>query len=395
MAETSAIKIKKILEAGKIVYPATILDAVKDATKTIDGENNDNYGKTLREILAAQASAGSAEVAALEEKLYGKGESEDHVDGTLDEINAAIAAEQERAEGAEGGLSDFIGALPEDAEAETVVGYAEEIVAAEEAARKAQIGELGKVSAEEGAADHTVKSYVDAAIEAVNGDADALEDRVEALEATHAKKTVGEGDGAKEVFKTVAEEVNEAVTDLIDGAPEALDTLKELADWIANQDESGVTDAATLVARVEANAQAVKDEEAARKAQIGDLGKVSDAEDAADHTVQSYVDAKVADLNSAMDDLDVTNNVSEAIAGITVQVDEEAGKVQKPVVAVTAAKVTCTEGTETVAANLSVDVATSVLDGSAISAIKSYVDNRFSTEACTDTTDYADVFYLN
>lgn len=393
-----AIKIKKILEAGKVVYPATILDAVKDATKTIDGEDNGNYGKTLREILAAQASAGSAEVAALEEKLYGKGEGEDHVDGTLDEITAAIAAEQERAEGAEGDLSDLIGELPEDAEAETVVGYAEEIVAAEEAARKAHIGELGKVSAEEGAADHTVKSYVDAAIEAVNGDADALEDRVDALEATHAKKTVGEGDDAKEVFKTVSEEVNEAVTDLIDGAPAALDTLKEIADWIANQDESGVTDAATLVARVEANAQAVADEEAARKAHIGDLGKVSDAEDAADHTVKSYVDAKVADLNSSIEDLDATNNVSEAVAGITVTVDQKDGAVQQPVVTVTAAKVTFTaakeasEGVEAADAALSADVEASVLDGSAIAVIKSYVDDRFSTEACSDTADYDDVF---
>lgn len=38
-------------------------------------------------------------------------------------------------------------------------------------------------------------------------------------------------------------------------------------------------------------------EEAARKAQIGDLGKVSEAEDAADHTVKSYVDAAIAGKN--------------------------------------------------------------------------------------------------
>ena len=235
-------------------------------------------------------------IAALEEKLYGKGEGEDHVDGDLDKINAAIAAEQERAEGAEGDLADLIGTLPEDAEAETVVGYAEEIVAAEEAARKAQIGELGKVSEEEGAADHTVKSYVDAAVEAINGDADALEDRVEALEATHAKKTVGEGDAAKEVFKTVAEEVNEAVVALVDGAPEALDTLKEIADWIANQDESGVIDAATLVARVEENAQAISDE-ADRAA-----GAESDLQDAID-AVEEKVDAFVAITDAEIDKL--------------------------------------------------------------------------------------------
>lgn len=228
-------------------------------------------------------------VAALEEKLYGKGEGEEHVDGDLDKINAAIAAEQERAEGAEGDLADLIGEIPADAEAETVVGFAQEIVAAEEAARKAQIGELGKVSEEEGAADHTVKSYVDAAVEAINGDADALEDRVEALEATHATKEDGS-------FKTVAEEVNEAVTDLIDGAPAALDTLKEIADWIANQDESGVTDAATLVARVEANAQAIADE--AERAE----GAESDLQDAID-AVEEKVDAFVRITETEIDKL--------------------------------------------------------------------------------------------
>lgn len=230
-------------------------------------------------------------VAALEERLYGKGEGEEHVDGTIDEINAAIAAEQERAEGAEGDIMDFIGELPEDAEAETVVGYAEEIVTAEEQARKDQIGDLGKVSEEEGAADHTVKSYVDAAVEAINGDADELAERVDALEATHATKEDGS-------FKTVAEEVNEAVTDLIDGAPSALDTLKEIADWIANQDESGVTDAATLVARVEENAQAIADEQERAEGAESDL---QDAIDAVEEKVDAFERITEAEIDVLFD----------------------------------------------------------------------------------------------
>lgn len=282
-------------------------DAIDALDEKLYGSDTESEGESVHtkgdidkiqdRLTALEEDTGDADaLAALEEKLYGKGEGEEHVDGDLDKINAAIAAEQERAEGAEGDLADLIGEIPEDAEAETVVGYAEEIVATEEAARKAQIGELGKVSEEEGAADHTVKSYVDAAVEAINGDAEALEDRIEALEATHAKKTVGEGDDAKEVFKTVAEEVNEAVTDLIDGAPEALDTLKEIADWIANQDESGVTDAATLVARVEANAQAIADEKTRAE------GAEEDLQDAID-AVEEKVDAFVRITESEIDKL--------------------------------------------------------------------------------------------
>lgn len=219
-----AIKIKKILEAGKVVYPATILDAVKDAKSVkVDGaETNKWYGLTLRDILVDE-------------------------DTTL-----------------------------------------KGLISAEESARKTQVGNLGKVSDAEDAADHTVKSYVDAAIEAVNGDASTLGGRVKALEGLHGTKTVGEGDDAKEVFKTVEEEVNEAVTDLIDGAPAALDTLKEIADWIANQDESGVTDVTSLLARVEANAQAISDEE----------GRATDAEEDLSERIQALEEAKYTTVNA-------------------------------------------------------------------------------------------------
>lgn len=275
-------------------------DAIDALDEKLYGSDAENEGESVHtkgdidkihdRLTALEEDTSDADaVVALEEKLYGKGEGEEHVDGDLDKINAAIAAEAERAEGAEGDIMDFIGEIPEDAEAETVIAYVDEVVAAEEAARKAQIGELGKVSEEDGAADHTVKSYVDAAVEAINGDADALEDRVEALEATHATKEDGS-------FKTVAEEVNEAVVALVDGAPDALDTLKEIADWIANQDESGVTDAATLVARVEANAQAIAEE--AERAE----GAESDLQDAID-AVEEKVDAFERITDSEIDKL--------------------------------------------------------------------------------------------
>lgn len=51
------MKIKKIKSQGQFFYPATVLDAVKDASAkiTVDGseQSNPNYGKTVREILAA------------------------------------------------------------------------------------------------------------------------------------------------------------------------------------------------------------------------------------------------------------------------------------------------------------------------------------------------------
>ena len=134
----------------------------------------------------------------LNDKLYGTGEGEAHVDGDIDKINKAIAEESQRAKNAETDISNFVGTLPEDAEATTVVDYAEQIVAAEEAARKAQIGELGNVSAEEGAANHTVKSYVDALAAKtagrveLNGDLNATR-TVSGAEGTTTTETVSYG----------------------------------------------------------------------------------------------------------------------------------------------------------------------------------------------------------
>lgn len=55
--------------------------------------------------------------------------------------------------------------------------------------------------------------------------------------------------GDKDVEGSVDQKIDKAITDLVDGAPEALDTLKEIAQWIA-EDEVGVT---ALVDRVKKN----------------------------------------------------------------------------------------------------------------------------------------------
>lgn len=192
--------------------------------------------------------------------------------------------------------------------------------------------------------------YVDAMDAAGASDADA---RLEALEATHATKDDGS-------MKTVSEEVNEAVTALVDGAPEALDTLKEIADWIANQDESGVTDVASLVSRVDTLSGA--------DTVVGSVAK-------AEKDAKAYTDAEIAKLDSTATDADKGVSVSAAI---------EDGKLTETGidVAITAATVTYTahtdaaEGQDAVAPNLAVTAnAGNVLTSEAIGAVKSYVDD--------------------
>lgn len=161
------------------------------------------------------------------------------------------------------------------------------------------------------------------------------------------------------------------------------EAIKELSDLIGALPED--TDAKTVIEYAE---KLVAAEEAARKAQIGDLGKVSEEEGAADQTVKGYVDAKV-------DALDATDNVSDTVAGVAVQVDEANGVVAKPVVTVADNTVTytpasaATEDTEAVDRNLTVADATAVLKGDAIAPIKNYID-AVASEAGQDAKDLAD-----
>lgn len=86
----------------------------------------------------------------------------------------------------------------------------------------------------------------------------------------------GEGEGS------VKKAVNDAITALVDGAPEALDTLKELADWIADDE----TASASLVKRVAANED-----------KIEDLKKYSDEQDEAVYdSIQRIADLKIISL---------------------------------------------------------------------------------------------------
>lgn len=83
-------------------------------------------------------------------------------------------------------------------------------------------------------------------IESLSSLSEASEANTEAIEVLN---------GGADVEGSVAKQVNDAIADLVDGAPEALDTLKEIANWIS-EDEDG---AASLVSRVGENEKAIQE----------------------------------------------------------------------------------------------------------------------------------------
>ena len=165
-----------------------------------------------------------------------------------------------------------------------------------------------------------------AAAEAAQTYAESLAQRTSTAEGElRARLDTIEGEGEGSIKKAAAD----AVAKVVAGADSDFDTLKEVADWIAN-DTTGAaklqSDVAILrgadtvegsVAKAEKDAKAYTDE------RIGDLGKVSEEEGAADHTVKSYVDEKIQGLGDA-----AYTGVENANAGQYVKVSEVSGNKQ-------------------------------------------------------------------
>ena len=98
-----------------------------------------------------------------------------------------------------------------------------------------------------------VKAYIDAEITKAGGDTTAVANLLNAL--------IGADDKAAELSgqKTVRTISAEEVAKVVANAPEAFDTLKEIADWIGSGDVANTT-AAEMLTTIKANTQAIADE---------------------------------------------------------------------------------------------------------------------------------------
>lgn len=98
--------------------------------------------------------------------------------------------------------------------------------------------------------DKLIKEYIDNANSSDNAAIQRVKDELQALADGAVKDNtdaIAILNGDANTNGSVTKQVNDAIAALVNGAPEALDTLKELADWVSN-DESGAT---KLVERVD------------------------------------------------------------------------------------------------------------------------------------------------
>ncbi len=125
-------------------------------------------------------------------------------------------------------------------------------------------------------ADTTLQTDINSEITNRTNEDTALQSQIDTLDTVKANKT------------DVTAEINSAVSAVVDSAPEAFDTLKEIADWIA-QDESGTS---ALVARV--TAIETKNDE-----QDTTLATETSERKSADGTLQNNINAEASARQTA------------------------------------------------------------------------------------------------
>lgn len=148
--------------------------------------------------------------------------------------------------------------------------------------------------------DELIKAYIK------NESNESAKDLAELAEIVEANKDAievlnGEGEGS------IAKAVDDAVKALVDNAPEALDTLKELADWVAND----TTASAKLIDRVISNEEAIE----ALQKEDEDLKEYIDKQDLSVYdSIQSI--AKLSIVSLFPNEQGEDESASEAIAAL-------------------------------------------------------------------------------
>lgn len=335
------------IAAGQLTETSRNMDAVKrvadDAAKAAAAEKTRAEGKE-GELKTAIDAINNAETGILKQaKNYadGKDAAIEAAKSAADAAQAAVATEKGRAEGVEQGLRADLGNKTDEAAAEgsafarikqVKADLASEITrakAAEKEAKDAAVAAQGDVDALEAKvgevpADKTVVQMIAEAKTEATYDDTALKGRVKAIEDDYLKaadKTELQGN-----IDTVSGVANAAKNKIdafmlaADVKEGAVDTLKEIQDYIT----SDGTAAQKMTQDIAANAQAIKDEadraKAAEKANADDIVILKGADTVEGSVAKAVKDAKDAvmtEVNKKVAQSDYNAKVAELEAADT------------------------------------------------------------------------------
>lgn len=310
---------------------------------SINGNNSTNLAELQRQITEEIARATGAEGelrTAISDEVQAR-------IAAISDLTKKISDEAERAKGVEAELKGLVDAInnPDTgilaqakayvAEREGVlngkIGEVETALEAEVArAQAAETGLQNAINTLNGgeAVEGSVSKKIKDAVDTINGNIDGVKGRVDALEGQVAS-IPDSIEAAKNEAKRYAEE---KITDLVGGAPEAMDTLKELADAIEEHQEvyeGYVQTVAGDIARAKSEA-------------IAEAGKLDNALKAElNSTIETEANRAKAAEKKLTDDLAAevvraTEKESELLAKITSEVSRLEGEDSKLLQAINA-----------------------------------------------------------
>ena len=329
----------EFLSLHNVQIDAKISDAVKNSIKTVsqsaDGFTLYFYTKTAPVTIddavftitlpkdSAKADKVTGAVAGHLAGLDANGNLVDSGKAVTDFEEAGAAAK------AKGEVMTYVGTIPADATAKDVVNYIKEVV--------------------------TDSSYDDTALKA------------EVTKNTAAIATLnGEGNGS------VKKAVSDAVAAIVNGAPEAYDTLKEISDWIS----SHASDAAGMNSQIKTN----KEDIAALKTLIGTLPETAVAKDIVGY-IAEYVSKALA--NSDLSQYAKAEDLEAAVGRIKtledkVPVLEAADKTNADNITAVGTRVTTIEGkVKTLEDDIAAEKPKTAANTAAISALQDLVGDGY------------------
>lgn len=334
---------------GALAEVKTIADANATAVSTLTGSGAGSVSKALQDAkdyaddldsaMKTYVDSRDAAVMAIISNEQGtltdlKTDAKSTIVAAINEVEAKANVALGNANNAQSDVDDLaelVGEIPATATAKTVVAYAKEVA-------DAAAGDASQVASD-------LADEIERATQAESDLQDAIDAHKEAIDAK-VETLVGEDTG-----KSVRTIASEETAKIVNKAPEAFDTLKEIADWIGTGDVEKTT-AAEILTRVKANEVAISDEEkrakgveeglqgaidAINNAETGILKQAKEYANGLDSAMDTRVDALEAAIGengsvatqiaNAIDGLDSDKSQTAGADGLALSIKLENGKV--------------------------------------------------------------------
>ena len=278
-AKVLTYKTAKVASAARVDDAEAAIEGLQTSVNTLTGGADvagsvENKLAALKEEILGGNEEGGDSLASLALKISDAQKAADDAQAAADKNAEDIEDLDARLEAAEGNIGTIntnLGTGTVDSRIETAKNAV--LGTADDAAGAATVAGANKAAA-------AAQSAADAAQEDATDALDRLDDLEPRVEANEAAIEILTGDSTK------AGSVAYQIAQVVNGAPEKLDTLKEIADWIGT-DTTGAASMASDIVTLKGNVEDLQDADDDQIARIEALEAVKDDYKAADNQVKT------------------------------------------------------------------------------------------------------------